>query len=804
MNGSKFRETFRRYLTNFLAKNELTATAYDRFLALAYALRSEFMKNWVETQRRYHERNYRRIYYLSTEYILGKSLFQNLLSLEDESEIMPAVNSLGSPVDNIFAQEDDCMLGNGSEGRLAACLLEALATQSFPAVGYGIRYEYAQFHQEIRNGIQVERPNDWLRRGNPWEIVRPEYACSVRFGGECRRVRVEETMGPYEWKNTEMVHAIPYDIPIVGYRNGVVNTLRLWSARASEEFLPDYLNHGDYERACDDKSKYGHITQILFPDEDVRRATDLRMKQQYFFVSASLQDIIRRFKQHNNEMDDLDKKVAIHLGGSRCALAIPELMRILVDQEGVSWNRAWEMTRSIFSYTSHAVSREDSEIWPVYKVGQILPRHLQVIFDINQIHLDEVGKKFGDEPGSLRDLSLIEEGEVKRIRFADIGVLGSSSVNGVSREQTDILRKKVFASLALYVPERFTCKVNGVGQRRWLFTINRPLAKVITKSIGEKWIREPESLKDLESLVDDERFLESLSSVKKAAKLKLADTVKDLAGFSVDASFMYDVQLGKIHPNKRQLLHVLYILHCYLSSRKGVLFGARRVHFFAGKASPSDFMAKQIIRLISATADCVNNDPNLKGLMHVIFIPDFNMTWAEHIIPAADLAEHLSTATMEPAGTFNMKFALNGTVSIASLSGANYEIAERISKEYIFTFGRGAEELAKMQDYRPSDILAGDERLKEIFNFLEGELIPKTPEGHALHPLLSSLRESDRQYALLDFDDYVKKQGLIDSLYAYPLAWTKTRCINIARIGWFSSDRLVQEYARDIWKVTPE
>jgi starch phosphorylase len=683
MNSDKFRETFRRYLTNFLAKNELTATTYDRFLSLAYALRSGLMKHWVETQKRYHERNARRIYYLSTEYLLGKSLLQNMLSLDEENEIMQAVDSMGFSIDDLYAQEDDCMLGNGSEGRLAACLLEALATQGLPAIGYGIRYEYGQFHQEIRNGLQIERPNDWLRRGNPWEIVRPEYACSVRFGGECRRVNSEGTLGPYEWKNTEIVHAVPYDLPVVGFRNGVVNTLRLWSARASEEFLPDYLNHGDYERACDDKSKYGHITQILFPDEDVRRATDLRMKQQYFFVSAALQDIVRRYKLHNEEMNELDKKVAIHLGGSRCALAIPELMRILVDQEGVSWNRAWEMTRSIFSYTSHAMFREDSEIWPVYKVGQILPRHLQIIFDINQVHLDEVRKKYGNESGYIRDLSLIEEGEVKRIRFADMAVLGSSSVNGVSREQTEILKKKVFTSFASYVPERFTCKLNGVGHRRWLFTINRPLSKVITKCIGEKWIKDPESLKDLESMVDDEKVLQSLASVKKASKQKLAGILRGTMSFPDDESLMYDVQLGKIHVNKRQLLHVLYLLHCYLSFKKGVTVGARRVHIFAGKASPSDFLAKQIIRLISATADCINGDPQLKGIMHVAFIPDFGMTWAERIIPAADLAEHLSTATSEPAGTFNMKFAFNGAVSITSLSGANNEIADKIGKEYL-------------------------------------------------------------------------------------------------------------------------
>jgi glycogen phosphorylase len=464
MDSKSLRDTFYRYLTNFLAKDESTATAYDRYLALAYAVRSELMKNWIATQRRYHEQNARRVYYLSTEYILGKNLFQNMLNLGIENEMANAVRSLGFSVDDLYSQEDDFMLGNGSEGRLAACLLEALATQGYPAMAYGIRYDYAQFHQEIRNGLQIERPNDWLQRGNPWEIVRPEYSCTVRFGGECRLSKAEEPLGSYEWKNAEVVHATAYDIPVVGYHNGIVNTLRLWSARASEEFLPDYLNHGDYERACEDKMKYSRITQILFPDEDVRRATDSRMKQQYFFISASLQDIIRRFKQHNYNIYDLDKKVAIHLGGSRCALAVPELLRILVDTEKVPWSKAWEMTRAVFSYTSHAIFREDSEIWPVYKVGQILPRHLQIIFDVNQIHLDEVRKKCGNDSPLVRDLSLVEEGEVKRVRFADMAVLGSFSVNGVSREQTTILTKKVFAPFAIYSPERFTCTVSGIGE----------------------------------------------------------------------------------------------------------------------------------------------------------------------------------------------------------------------------------------------------------------------------------------------------------------------------------------------------
>lgn len=807
MDYKSMRDTYIRYLNNFLAKDETTATPYDRYLSMAYAVRSELMKNWIATQKRYYEKNLRRVYYLSTEYILGKSLFQNIQNLGIENEALATARSLGLSMDEIYAQEDDCMLGNGSEGRLAACLMEALSTQGIPAMAYGIRYDYAQFKQELKNGVQVERPNDWLQKSHPWEIVRPEYSCNVSIGGEINRIKSNDQRGPYEWKNAEIVHAVPYDIPIVGYRNATVNTLRTWSSTASEEFLPDYLNHGDYERACEDKSKFSRITQMLFPDEDVRRATDSRMKQQYFFVSATIQDIVRRYKRHNSDMGEFDKKVAIHLGGSRCALAIPELMRILVDKEGIPWNKAWDMTRSVFSYTSHAVFKEDSEIWPVYKVGQILPRHLQLIFDMNLLHLDAVRERYGNDIGYVRDLSLVEEGDVKRIRFADIAIIGSSSVNGVSHAQTDILTRKVFPPFAKFFPDRFTCKVNGVGQRRWLLAVNGPLAHLVSKHIGEKWINNPELLKGLERLAEDEGVLSEFAAVKKAAKRKLSAAVRDIAGGTVDDSMMFDIQIGKIHTNKRQMLHVLYLIHRYLQLKKGTVPGGvpgtRRMHIFSGKAAPSDFLAKQIIHLISEVARRINNDSQVRDSLRVIFVPDFTMSWAEQLVPAADLSEQLSTANLEPSGTFNMKFALNGAITIASRSGANIEMVDRIGKENIFAFGKTGQELEAVSDYRPVDILNSDERLKNIFSFLENELVPAAPDGHAIFPLLSTLRDSDRQFVLLDFNDYVGTQAIIDTLYGEQSAWMMTGLHNIARAGWFSSDRLVNEYANDIWKVTP-
>jgi starch phosphorylase len=805
MDSKNLRETYFRYLSSFLAKDDSTATPYDRFLSLAYAVRSELMKNWISTSKRYNEKNHRRIYYLSTEYILGKNLFQNILNLGIENEVLTLARSLGFTMEELYAQEDDCMLGNGSEGRLAACLMEALASQGIPAMAYGIRYDFAQFKQELKHGVQIERPNNWLQKSQPWEIIRPEYSCDVTIGGEIVKIKSDDPRGPYEWNNAEVVTAVPYDVPIVGYRNSTVNTLRMWSSAASDEFMPDYLNHCDYERACEDKSKFSRITRILFPDEDVRRATDSRMKQQYFFVSASIQDIVRRYKRHNNSMAEFDKKVAIHLGGSRCALAIPELMRILVDKENIPWSDAWKITRNVFSYTSHAVSREDSEIWPVYKVGQILPRHLQIIFDMNLLHLDAVREQFGNDTGLVRDLSLVEEGDVKRIRFADIAIIGSSSVNGVSHAQTDLLTNKFFSPFAKFFPTRFNCKVNGVGQRRWLLSINRPLAKLISKYIGDKWIRSPELLTGLERFANDPRMLTEFASVKKDAKQKLTLALKALVEIAIDDSMLFDVQIGKIHTNKRQMLHVLYLLHRYLQLRKvgTSVSTTRRVHIFGGKASPSDFLSKQVIHLISAVAEIVNNDPLTKDTLRVVFVPDFNMTWAERLVPAADISEQLSTATLEPSGTFGMKFALNGAVTVASMSGANIEMMEKIGKEYLFTFGKTGQELESFGNYRPFDILNSDERLKTIFSFLENELVPSVPDRHVILPLLSSLRDADRQFVLLDFNDYVASQERIDKLYGDQTAWMKTGLYNISRAGWFSSDRVINEYANDIWKVAP-
>jgi starch phosphorylase len=788
-----------RYLRNFLVKDEMTATVYDKFMALAYAVRSEFVDHWINTQRGYIGK--RRVYVLSMEYTLGKSLYNNMVNLGIEEVFTEAVGSLGISVKELFERDDEFDLGNSGKARTAACMLESMATLGLPSMAYGLRYDYGQFRQEIRNGVQVEFPNDWLHKSHPWEIVRPEYESVVRFSGESSPVDPENPLGPHVWKNAEEVYAVPYDIPIVGYRNEVVNTLRLWSARANEEFLPDYQNHNDYVRACEEKSQSGRITKVLFPDEDVRRAHDLRIRQQYFLVSAVMQDIIRRHKQNGNNIADLGAKTAIHLSGSRCALAIPEMMRLLVDQEGVEWKEAWKMTQSIFSYSSSAVQREHVETWPVYKITQLLPRIMQIIFDINLEHLDFVVASAGHNVELLRNLSLIEEGEVKRVRFADMAILGSNSVSGVSTAHTEILKTHLFPNYYNQYPEKFYCKPSGVSHRRWLYCANRPLSALISRPIGDGWVKRPEELSKLEAHAENPDLLKAFGNVKSRAKSELCSVLREKVGVAVDPAMLFDVNCRPIHTTKRQVLHILYILHCYLKIKNGETLATRRAHIFSGKASPSDFLGKQIIHLINIAAGIVNGDAAAREQMRLVFIPNFSVGWAEELVTAADLSEQISTAAFEPAGTFNMKFAFNGAQTIASRGGSNMELVKRLGEENLFVFGKSAEELLAMNgSYNPGKLLAESENLREVFALLESHL-QTVPGGQAVYPLISSLKDSDRNFALLDFADYINKQEAVDALFKDKEAWG-ARCLkNISKMGWFSTDRLVRDFAAGIWKM---
>lgn len=800
MESKDFKQTYYRYLRNFLAKDELTATSYDKYMALAYAVRSELTDNWISTQKKYATNNVRRIYYLSMEYVFGKSLYHTILNLDIKKPIQEAIGELGFSLDELYEQEDDFELGNSGKGRMAACALDSMSTLGIPAMSYGLRYDYAQFQQDIVRGVQVERPYDWLHRGHPWEIIRPEYSCAVNFSGNCSIANSSNSLGPYSWAAEEQVHAIPYDVPITGYDSNVVNTLRLWSARASEEFLPDYANHGDYVRALEEKSELGRITKILFPEEDIRRATEMRMKQQYFFISASVQDIIRRYKVNNPDLTQFDKKVIIHLNGSRCALAIPELMRILVDCEKVPWDKAWQITSNVFSYTSHAMAKDHLETWPVYKVTQMLPRHMQIVFDINQIHLENIQRTFSNDPEIIRELSLIEEGEVKRIRLANLAALGSFSVNGVSRPQTDIICKKLFPVHTKFYPDKFKNITTGIAHRRWLLCANESLSSLITSTIGAAWHKDADKLSALASKASDKEFLKRFQEVKQTAKRNFAPTIEKILDFEIDPEAMFDCQMGKIHPYKRQVLHLLYILHRYVTIQNGGKVQSSRVHLFSGKAAPSDFLAKQVIHLINLVGNIVNSDEKVRQKSSVVFLPNFGMTQAEHAISSADLSEQLATASFEAAGTFNMKFAFNGTITIASRCGTNIELYEKVGSDACVLFGKDADELQALQAYKPFELANADERLKAIFRLLD-EVIPSFPEGNAVYPLVSSLRDSDRFFVLLDFDDYVRQQERIEQLFADKQTWAAGCVKAIAHSGYFSSDRSTREYAQEIWKV---
>jgi glycogen phosphorylase len=795
------KQSYDRYLRYFLAKDDAKATKYDKYMALSYAVRSEMVDKWIQTQQRYYDRDLRRVYFLSMEYIFGRSLRQNIMSLDIEKDVAVIASNLGFSLDEIYEQEEPFDLGNGGKARLAACLLDAAASSSIPATAYGLRYDYGLFRQSIENEAQVEKPYDWSHKGHPWEIIRPEYTCEVNFYGRTESANRPGNVLAAAWKDTERVVAVPYDFPIPGYKNHTVNTLRLWCARAFEEFLPDYLNHGDYLRACEDKARSGTITRVLFPEEDVLRATELRLKQQFFLISASLVDILKRFKRTNNDLSELKKKIVIQLSGSNCAIAVAEMMRLLVDIENIPWKNAWELSSNIFAYTSHAVSREALESWPVYLMTQVLPRHMEIIYEINQNNLDRVREKYGPNNDLIREISVIQEGEVKRVKLGHLAMIGSYIVNGVSAGQTETLKSSVFPEYAVVDPLKFCAKTNGVSHRRWLLSANRPLADLITSVIGDCWVRNPQEIAKLESKSNDAGLLQKMLDVRAGAKKSLAATIRTLTGVEVDATAMFDVQCKKIHQYKRQVLHVLYILDRYLRIKNGENLLANRVHVFAGKAAPSDHLAKQIIRLIHVAGSIVNNDPAIGNRMKVVFLPDYGVSLAEKIIPAADLSEQIATPGQEASGTGNAKFVLNGSLLMASKSGSNIEIISYIGAENAFVFGRSSHELPQSNQYQPYNLMSVNSHLAAVFKLLEAKISQTPQTGLSIRPLLSTIMDSDRYFVLLDFDDYSKKQDEADALFADKKQWIKTGLVNVARCGYFSIDRTVAEYARDIWKV---
>ncbi len=786
-----------------LAKDLYTATDYDNYRSLAIAIRDRLIERWILTQQRYHDENRKRVYYLSLEFLIGRLMGNNILNLGMEEESREAMSELGIDLEDLYEKETDAGLGNGGLGRLAAGFLDSMATLGIPATGYGIRYDYGIFNQKIVNGYQVETPDEWLRLGNPWEFERPEFTLKVRFNG--KTVTRMDKSGKFcvDWVDTDDVLAMAYDIPVPGYKNGIVNNLRLWSAKSTAEFDFEYFNDGDYIKACENKIFSENISRVLYPSDSISKGLELRLKQEYFFTSASVQDIIRRFKMHNDDFKTFPDKVAIQLNDTHPTVAIVELLRVLLDEEGIVWNEAWEITQKTFAYTNHTIMAEALESWPVKLFQKLLPRHLELIYEINKRFLREVASHYPHDLDKLSRMSIIEEGPQKKVRMSHLCIVGSHSVNGVSKLHTKLLKTTLFKDFYEFYPGKFNSKTNGITQRRWLGKANPELAELITKKIGEEWYTDLSKLKQLEKFTDDASFLKQWKKVKLNNKKKLAGYIKNKTGVIVDPSSLFDVQVKRIHEYKRQVLFAFYLISQYLEIKmnptKDVVL---RTAIVAGKAAPAYSMAKLIIKFINNIADVINQDPDVSNKLKVVFLENYSVSMAEKIFPASDLSEQISTAGKEASGTGNMKFMLNGALTIGTWDGANIEIAEEVGEDNIFAFGLKAEEVQALwkKGYNPRDYIKKSPVLQEILRLMREDFFSQFEKG-IFKPLYDSLIWHDSYMVFADFEDYLFTQKKVSRNFLSSDDWVKKSIINTANSGRFSSDRTVSEYAKEIWGV---
>jgi glycogen phosphorylase len=798
------REDFDRHLRLTLAKDRYTATDRDRYHALALAVRDRLVERWIATQQTHHKRNVKRVYYLSLEFLIGRLLGNNVINLKLEDTCREAMAELGLRWESLRDHEVDAGLGNGGLGRLAACFLDSMATLGLPAIGYGLRYDFGIFKQRIVNGGQVEQPDEWLKLGYPWEIAHPEFSFPVEFEGH-----VESRPGPHgrqwDWVNTKVVVGMPYDLPVVGYGGETVNTLRLWSAKATEEFDLDDFNRGEYVDAVENKVLAENLTKVLYPNDNVFEGKELRLKQQYFFVSCSLQDILRRFKSDGNSWDAFPNKVFLQLNDTHPSLAIPELMRLLIDREGLEWDHAWELTTASTGYTNHTLLPEALEKWPVAMLERLLPRHMQIIYEINSRFLQEVSCRHPYDVDRLRRVSLIEEGPEKHIRMAHLATVGSCSVNGVSKVHSELLTKEYLRDFAEDWPAKFNNKTNGITQRRWLLKANPPLARLITDAIGDGWITDLDQLRNLEAFADDTPFRESFAAAKRFNKVSLARLIHHKLGLAVSPDSLFDVHVKRLHEYKRQHLLVLYIITLYNRLKQNpALDITPRTFLFSAKAAPGYAMAKLIIKLIHQVAEVINRDSQVSDRLKVVFLPNYRVSLAERIIPAAELSEQISLAGTEASGTGNMKLQLNGALTIGTLDGANAEILEEVGRENLFLFGMNAAQVeARRAAYNPWDIYNSDEEIRLALQMIERDFFSLMEPG-IFRPLLDSLLTwGDRYMLLADFRDYIQAQERVDRQYKDRGGWLRQAILNVARAGRFSSDRTIREYASEIWHVAP-
>jgi starch phosphorylase len=802
-----FRESLERHARSSLAQSWDALSPRQMFECVSLAVRDLLIDRRLDTERRYRRADAKHLYYLSIEYLLGRLLTNNLMNLGIYDVCRDTLREMGVSWDAIEEGEHDAALGNGGLGRLAACFLDSLATLDMPGYGYGINYEYGLFRQEIDNGYQKEKPDNWLTFGSPWEIERPEEACLVPVYG-----RIEhgvDRSGRYNpmWMDWRLFIGVPHDLLVVGHGGHTVNLLRLFSARSSHDFDMQIFNTGDYLKAVEQKIASETISKVLYPSDAIPPGQELRLLQEYFLVACAMRDIVTRYQQDHQTFDAFPAKVAVHLNDTHPALAVAELMRILVDERDLSWDSAWRITQATMGYTNHTLLPEALETWPVGLLERVLPRHLQIIYEINRRFLAQVASVWPGDSARLQRMSLIEEGEPKQVRMAHLSMVGSHSINGVSALHSRLVQKTLAPDFYALWPERFNNKTNGVTPRRWLLHANPALARLVTKTIGDRWMADLEQLLALEPLADDGAFRQEFAAIKLANKERLARLIRQTTLAVVDPHSLFDVQVKRIHEYKRQLLNVMRIVHDYLRLiEDGTPPAVPRTYIFSGKAAPGYWAAKQIIKLICNVGSIVNADPRASDHMKVVFVPDFRVSLAEVIIPGADLSEQISTAGSEASGTGNMKLAMNGALTIGTLDGANVEIREAVGAENIFIFGLTAQQIQAAREhasYRPRERYEADARLKRIVGALGSSLFcPKEP-GLFRWIVESLLDHGDPYFHLADLPAYMDAQHQVDETFKQPVTWASKGILNVARIGRFSSDRTVAEYARDIWGITP-
>ena len=801
------KDSILRHLHLTLARDEQTATNRDWWLATSHAVRDRLLSRYMRTQKAHNESNTRRIYYLSLEYLLGRLFNNYLYNAGVHEELKTALSELNLDPSILQDEESEMGLGNGGLGRLAACFLDSLATLDLPAIGYGIFYEFGLFQQAFERCHQVEYPDSWNRYGTPWEVIRPEYIQEVHIYGKVKRIY--DNSGNYvrKWSDGQTIIGLPHDLPIPGYGTGTVNFLRLWESKASSEFDLKVFNEGGYVEAVREKAIGESISKVLYPNDQTESGKELRLVQQYFFVTCSLKDILRRFLKQEDDWNNLPKKVAIQLNDTHPAVAVLELMRLLTDEYNLDWDHAWELCRRTFSYTNHTLLPEALEKWSVPLFEKVLPRHLEIVYQINNEFLKgEVEARWPGDGAKKAELSLIEEGKPKMIRMAYLSVVASHAVNGVAALHTQLLRQHLFHSFDELYPEKIRNKTNGITPRRWLLACNPGLSSLIHSKIGDEWARDLDQLRQLEVHADDPVFQDEFLRIKHENKLCLRDAIEDALGFRPNADAIYDVQIKRLHEYKRQHLNLLHILTLYRRLLNNPSLEIQpRLFIFGAKAAPGYDIAKNIIRAINLVAATINHDQRIQGKLQIAYLPNYNVSLAEKIIPAADLSEQISTAGKEASGTGNMKFALNGALTIGTLDGANVEICEEVGEENIFIFGLKVDEVQELRDtgYNPQNYVDANEELAAVLGWLRsGHFSPGEPD--ALKPLVQSLTEwGDPFLVLADYATYLDAQERVDQAYRDRRRWARMAILNTARVGKFSSDRTIAEYASDIWNLKP-